>query len=55
MNKFLIHSNDKKFKKLIEYWRKENRNISQEIVNLILAAECAGLIQQLEENIIPTL
>lgn len=51
MEKILIQSNDDKFKKLINDWRKNNCNISQEIVKLILAAECSGLIHQVEEII----
>lgn len=51
MEKILIQSNDDKFKKLINDWRKNNCNISQEIVKLILVAECSGLIHQVEEII----
>lgn len=51
MEKLLIQSDNNDFKKLVNYWRKNNCNISQEIVKLILAAECTGLIQQVEEII----
>lgn len=51
MYKFMIHTDNKEFNKIVEYWRKQNLNISTELVNLILAAECAGLLQQIEDNI----
>lgn len=46
MKNLLIRTNNKNFHQLIEQWRKDNKNISDEIINLVLLAQCSNLIPQ---------
>lgn len=58
MCKLFIQTNDRKFKKLVARWRKNNSDISKEIVKSVLLAYEAALLPQNTEyitNILPTI